>query len=376
MRENFHFASVEEIVEEVRNGRMIILVDDEKRENEGDLVMAAELVTPEAITFMATQGRGLICLPLTRERIQELKLEPQANRNESTFGTAFTVSIEAKEGVTTGISAPDRAQTIHVAIDPTKTTDDIRTPGHIFPLEARAGGVLARAGHTEAAVDLARLAGMTPAGVICEVMNDDGTMARLPQLIEFSERHGLKLGSIADLIAYRSRHDKTVRRVVEIELDSRFGGTFHCIVFKSDLDATEHFALIKGDITTEGPVLVRVHAINLLNDLIWDRFEGRDGEFQAALKMLAEEGRGVAVLIFEYDPYPAERLIARKSDPGGPSMELRRHGIGAQILQDLGIHEMILLTNSPRPIVALEGFGLSVVGHCPIVPLKKGDFES
>ncbi len=363
MSESYPLATVDEIIEEARNGRMIVLVDDENRENEGDLVIPAQLATPDAINFMAKFGRGLICLTLTGERVGELGLSLQKVHNASEFDTAFTVSIEARQGVTTGISAPDRAQTIRTAIDPNSTADDITTPGHVFPLEARSGGVLARAGHTEAAVDIARLAGLAPAGVICEIMKDDGTMARLPELIAFAQTHALKLGSIADLIAYRAHHDPTIRRAAETTIRSRFGGEFHTIVYHNDIDATEHIALIKGDITTPEPVLVRVHAVNILSDVIWDMFEHRDGDFQAALAAIGEEGRGVAVLVFEYDPYPSERILGRNGERDRGPGELREVGVGAQILRDLGIHEMELLSSSPKPVIALEGFGLRIVGH-------------
>jgi 3,4-dihydroxy 2-butanone 4-phosphate synthase/GTP cyclohydrolase II len=370
MSESYPLATVEEILDEARNGRMIVLVDDENRENEGDLVIPAQLVTPDAINFMAKHGRGLICLMLTSERVSELGLTLQKVHNASEFETAFTVSIEARSGVTTGISAADRAQTIRTAIDPNSNANDITTPGHIFPLEARSGGVLARAGHTEAAVDIARLAGLAPAGVICEIMQDDGTMARLPELIAFVQAHGLKLGSIADLIAYRARHDPTIARAAETTVRSRFGGEFRTIVYRNEVDATEHIALVKGDITTPEPVLVRVHAVNLLSDVIWDTFEHRDGDFQAALAAIGEEGRGVAVLVFEYDPYPSERILGRNGERDRGPGELREVGVGAQILRDLGVHEMELLSSSPKSVVALEGFGLRIVGHRPYKALE------
>jgi len=352
----------EEIIEDMRNGRMVVLIDDEDRENEGDLVVPAQFVTPEVISFMAIHGRGLICLTLSAERAGYLGLQLQARRNLSDLETAFTVSIEARDGVTTGISANDRARTVQVAIDPAKGADDIRTPGHIFPLVAVEGGVLARAGHTEAAVDFARLANLQPAGVICEIMRDDGEMARLPDLIPFCQKHNLKLGSIADLIAYRAQHDQIIRRHYETAFATSVAGDFHLVVYKSNLDETEHYALVKGDISGPEPVLVRVHAHHLLNDMLFDTGDGKAGDLQSGLKAISEAGRGVFVLIYEHSPFPSERLMARAGKSEAPLTELREIGIGAQILRDLGIRSFELLTNSPKHIVALEGYGLTISG--------------
>jgi 3,4-dihydroxy 2-butanone 4-phosphate synthase / GTP cyclohydrolase II len=357
----------EAIIEEARNGRMFVLVDDEGRENEGDLVIPAQMATPEAINFMAKHGRGLICLALTAERVQELGLPLMSASNETRHRTAFTVSIEARDGVTTGISAPDRARTIATAIDPTKNRHDIVTPGHIFPLVAREGGVLVRTGHTEAAVDIARLAGLNPAGVVCEIMNDDGTMARRNDLIAFAQRHGLKIGTIADLIAYRRRHDRIVERALETDFESRWGGSFRMHVYVNRVAHAEHIALVKGDVTSPGPVLVRMHALNVLDDVLADRSSGRGGELQSAMGMIGQAGRGVVVLIRE--PLPtslSDRVKARLAGDRPVGDQLRDYGVGAQILLDLGVREMILLSNTKRTIVGLEGYGLSVAGQQPI----------
>ena len=358
---------IEEIIEEARNGRMFILVDDEDRENEGDLVIPAQMATPEAINFMAKFGRGLICLALTPERIEELGLPLMAQKNASRHGTAFTVSIEAREGVTTGISAPDRARTIAVAIDPSKGAADVATPGHVFPLMARHGGVLARSGHTEAAVDLARLAGLSSAGVICEIMNDDGTMARRDDLIAFAQSHGLKIATIADLIAYRRAHDRIVERSAETTFDSRYGGEFNLTVFRNSVDGGEHIALWKGDLGS-GPALVRVHALDLLDDVLGDSGSGRGGEVQEALRLIAEEGRGVVVLIDEHRPQGLSERVKRRiqKEVWSPDAELRDYGLGAQILLDLGVRQMILLHNTKHTFVGMEGFGLTVVDQRPI----------
>jgi len=357
---------IEEIIEEARNGRMFILVDDEDRENEGDLVIPAQMATPAAINFMAKYGRGLVCLALPRERVEQLKLPLMGQHNATRLQTAFTVSIEAKEGVTTGISAPDRARTIAVAIDPTKSADDIVTPGHIFPLMARDGGVLVRTGHTEAAVDIARLAGLNPSGVICEIMNDDGTMARRPELIAFAQLHGLKVATIADLIAYRLRHDRIVERKLETKFNSRFGGAWKLHIYASKVPYAEHIVLVKGDITKGGPVMARMHAINMLDDTFGS--DGpRFGALQGAMSMIAKEGRGVVVAIRE----PMLTILSERvrGMMQGESFvpALRDYGIGAQILLDLGVHEMILLSNTERTIVALEGYGLTVVERRAIV---------
>ena len=358
---------IAEIIEEARNGRMFILVDDEQRENEGDLVIPAQMATPDVINFMAKHGRGLICLALTRERVQQLQIPLMPQLNASRLSTAFTVSIEAREGVTTGISAPDRARTVATAIDPTKGPGDIVTPGHVFPLMARDGGVLVRTGHTEAAVDIARLAGLNPSGVICEIMNDDGTMARRDDLIAFAQLHGLKVATIADLIAYRRRHDRIIERKLETEFESDYGGTFHMIVYVNEVTYAEHIALVKGDVTTPEPVLVRMHALNVLDDVLGSKARGRGGTLQASLQMIARAGRGVAVLIREPTPTALSDRVRRLMAQGAERVPaLRDYGIGAQILLDLGVRDMILLSNTRRTIVGLEGYGLTVVDQRPI----------
>ncbi len=371
-------APIEDILADVRAGRMVVVVDDEGRENEGDLIVAAEKADAAAVNFMAKHGRGLICLALTRQRVEDLQLPLMAPRNLSRHQTAFTVSIEAREGVTTGISAADRARTIAVAIDAKKGKDDIQSPGHVFPLVARDGGVLVRAGHTEASVDLARLAGFTPAGVICEIMNDDGTMARLPQLLEFAAQHGLKVASIADLIAYRRRHDTIIRRALETTLNSRYGGEFKMIVYANTVEYAEHIALVKGDLRAPGPVPVRMHSINVLADLLGADEAGGDGRdvlLHHAMQMIGQEGRGVIVLIREPRATAVSDSLraARTRPPSGAHIskpekaanppELREYGIGAQILLDLGVHDMTLLSNSHRTPVGLEGYGLSIAGE-------------
>jgi 3,4-dihydroxy 2-butanone 4-phosphate synthase/GTP cyclohydrolase II len=359
------FSTIEEIIDDARNGQMFVLIDDESRENEGDLVIPAQMATPQAINFMARYGRGLICLALGRRRVGELKLPLMPRRHESRHDTAFTVSIEAREGVTTGISASDRARTIMVAIDPSKGSDDIVSPGHVFPLEARDGGVLVRAGHTEAAVDIARLAGLNPSGVICEIMNDDGTMARTPDLLRFAQRHGLKIATIADLIAYRLKHDRIVERILDTDLDSLYGGRFRMIVYVNRAAYAEHVALVKGDTAGDGPpMLVRMHALNLLDDVLHDVRDGKAGELHQSMRMIGEAGRGVVVLI--RDPHPtslSDRLRARLAAGEDGPPQLRDYGVGAQILLDLGVREMILLSNSRRTIVGLQGFGLAVTGR-------------
>jgi 3,4-dihydroxy 2-butanone 4-phosphate synthase / GTP cyclohydrolase II len=362
-----YLSTIEEILEEARQGRMFVLIDDEDRENEGDLVIPAQCATPEAINFMARFGRGLICLAMTGERIEQLRLPLMSKQNASRHQTAFTVSIEAREGVTTGISAADRARTIQVAIDPAMGADDIATPGHVFPLVARDGGVLVRAGHTEAAVDLARMAGMNPAGVICEIMNDDGTMARLPDLVAFAQRHGLKVGTIADLIAYRLTNDRLVEREIATDFHSRFGGDFRLQVYVNVLDGVEHVALVKGDVTTAEPVLVRVHAVNMLEDLLGEGESGRGDQLHRAMELIGAAGRGVIVILREPAPDGiSQRIrISLGHQPDKPR-DLRVYGIGAQILSDLGVKSMVLLSNTGRTIVGLEGYGLSVVETRPI----------
>ncbi|WP_020593316.1 3,4-dihydroxy-2-butanone-4-phosphate synthase [Kiloniella laminariae] len=357
----------EEIIEEARNGHMFILVDDENRENEGDLVIPAQMATPEAINFMAKYGRGLICLALSKKRVEELGLSLMAQKNGTRHETAFTVSIEAKEGVTTGISAPDRARTISVAIDPSASVADIVTPGHVFPLVARDGGVLVRTGHTEAAVDIARLAGLNPAGVICEIMNDDGTMARRDDLIDFARTHKLKIATIADLIAYRRKHDHLVERTLESTFVSDFAGGFNLAVYVSKTTYAEHIALWKGEISSDRPVMVRMHALNVLDDVLGDNRSGKAGDLHNAMKMIGQEGEGVVVLIREPSPSSLSDTIRTRigQAPTG-SHDLRDYGVGAQILLDLGVGEMILLTNSEKHIVGLDGYGLSVVEQRPI----------
>ena len=368
-----YLSSIEEIIEDARNGRMFILVDDEERENEGDLVIPAQMATPDAINFMATHGRGLICLALTGERCTQLGLDLMSQRNESRHSTAFTVSIEAREGVTTGISAPDRAHTIAVAIDPSTGAGDIASPGHVFPLMAREGGVLVRTGHTEAAVDLARLAGLNPAGVICEIMNEDGTMARLPDLVKFAQFHGFKIGAIADLIAYRRRNDRIVERVHETNLQSRHGGEFKMYLFVNKAEYAEHIALVKGDISDAGPTLVRMHAINVFEDALGSTARGRAGDLQKSMEIIGKEGRGVVVIIRERSHNYLSRQLGADNgetpaagDPSGRPRALRDYGVGAQILLDLGVKELVLLSNTPRTIVAIEGYGLTVIDRRPI----------
>ena len=363
------FATIEEAIEDIRAGRMVVVCDDEDRENEGDLTMAAQFVTPEAINFMATYGRGLICLSLTPERCEELNLDLMAAKNESPFQTPFTVSIEAAEGVTTGISAADRARTIQVAIDPEARPRDLVQPGHVFPLKSRPGGVLERTGQTEAAVDLARLAGLNPSGVICEIMNDDGTMARLPDLVAFAQRHGLKVGTIAGLIAYRLENDRLVERDIATTFKSRFGGDFRLQVYTNVLDGVEHVALMKGDVTTPGPVLVRVHAVDMLEDLLGEGESGRGDQLHRAMEAIGAAGRGVVVVLREPAPDSVSRRIrASLGQHPAPTRDLRVYGIGAQILADLGVRDMILLSNTDRTIVGLEGYGLTVVETRPIPP--------
>ena len=363
-----YLSSIEEIIEDARNGRMFILIDDEGRENEGDLIVPAQMATPEAINFMAKHGRGLICLALTRERIEALGLSLMPQSNASRLQTNFTVSIEAREGVTTGISAPDRARTVAVAINPTTTSEEIVTPGHVFPLAARDGGVLVRAGHTEAAVDLARLAGLNPSSAICEIMNDDGTMSRLPDLVKFAQFHGLKIGSIADLIAFRRRHDRIVERLAETTINSVYGGEFTVRIYQNKVEYAEHVALIKGDIVAGSePVLVRMHALSLFDDVLGDRGAWGAGTLQAAMRMIGEAGRGVIVVIREPRPTAlSDRIDSQRSQPQRPVNELRDYGVGAQILLDVGVRDMILLANAERAIVGLEGFGLRVVETRPL----------
>ncbi|MBS0642711.1 MAG: 3,4-dihydroxy-2-butanone-4-phosphate synthase [Acetobacteraceae bacterium] len=362
-----YLSSAEELIEEARNGRMFILVDDEDRENEGDLIIPAQFATPDAINFMARHARGLICLAMTRQRVEKLGLPLMSRLNGTRHQTAFTVSIEAREGVTTGISAADRARTIAVAISPDTSRDDITTPGHVFPLVAREGGTLVRAGHTEASVDIARMAGLNPSGVICEIMNDDGTMARLPDLVTFAQKHNLKLGTIADLIAHRRLTERLVKRVEEGDYEHPAGGMWRAMVYANTVEYQEHLVLVKGDVSGPEPVQVRMHAVDLLDDMTaaphWLAVHG-------AMHAIAKSGRGVVVLIREHRPTAlAERVRKLAAGAKRVNRELRDYGIGAQILLDLGVQNMVLLTNTPLNIIGLEGYGLNIVEQRPIPPL-------
>ena len=349
-------SSIEEIIDEARNGRMFILVDHEDRENEGDLVIPAQMATPDAVNFMATHGRGLICLTMTSERIAQLGLPLMASTNSARHETAFTVSIEAREGVSTGISAGDRARTISVAIDASKGPADIATPGHIFPLRARDGGVLVRAGHTEAATDISRLAGLNPSGVICEIMKEDGEMARLPDLVAFAQKHNLKIGTISDLIAYRRRHDNLVKLRDEQQITSEFGGDWTMRIYTDQTQGAEHIALIKGDISGDEPVLVRMHSLDPMLDMVGVGHEGRAFEFSQAMKTIAAEGRGAVVLLRDLQM----KLVPEE---GQSPQTLRQYGLGAQILSSLGLSRITLLSNSPQPkVVGLDAYGLEIVG--------------
>jgi 3,4-dihydroxy 2-butanone 4-phosphate synthase/GTP cyclohydrolase II len=368
-----YLASAEDLIEEARNGRMFIMVDDESRENEGDLIIPAQFATPDAINFMARHARGLICLAMTRQRVEQLGLPLMAAQNGTRHQTAFTVSIEAREGVTTGISAHDRAHTIAVAVNPESTRDDITTPGHVFPLMARDGGTLVRAGHTEASVDIARKAGLIPAAAICEIMNDDGTMARLPELVAFAQRHNLKLGSIADLIAHRRLTERLVSRVEEGDYRHPAGGDWRAIVYANTVEYQEHLALVKGDLSGPDPVIVRMHAVDLLDDMTgsphWIAIHN-------AMHMISRAGRGVVVLIREHRRTAlAERVRILSADKPRTPRVLRDYGIGAQILLDLGVKNMILLTNSRRTIVGLEGYGLNIIEQRPIPNIVGVDYE-
>ena len=348
-------SSIEEIIDDARNGRMFILVDHEDRENEGDLVIPAQMATPEAVNFMARHGRGLICLTLTGQRIDQLGLPLMASKNSSRHETAFTVSIEAREGVDTGISAKDRALTVAVAIDPKSGPQDLATPGHIFPLRARDGGVLVRAGHTEAAVDVSRLAGLNPSGVICEIMNDDGTMARLPDLVAFAQKHSLKIGTISDLIAYRRRHDNLVREQAVKRVHSVHGGDWLMRIFADETQGAEHIILTKGDLSGDGPVLVRMHALNPLEDVLGIG-DGHVGDLQGAMRIIAAAGRGVVVLL-------RDTTMKLVQEGEASPQTLRQYGLGAQILSALGLTEITLVTNSRAPkVVGLEAYGLSISG--------------
>ncbi len=380
MRSGFMmFNTIEEAIQDIRQGKMVILVDDEDRENEGDLTMAAEKVTPEAINFMAKYGRGLICLSLTPERVDELQLPLMTQDNTSSFGTAFTISIEAKRGVTTGISAADRATTIRTAIDPKSGPDDLARPGHVFPLRARPGGVLQRAGQTEGSVDLARLAGLYPAGVICEIMNDDGTMARVPQLMEFAKKHSLKIVTIKDLIAYRVKKESLVRRVAVTKLPTSYGGDFTAILYANDIDNMNHIALVKGEIGPDDDVLVRVHSECLTGDVFGSQRCDCGEQLHNAMKMIEKEGKGIILYMRQegrgigivgklkaYELQDKGKDTVEANIALGYKPDLRDYGVGAQILRDVGVRRIRLLTNNPKKIIGLEGYGLTVVERVPI----------
>jgi 3,4-dihydroxy 2-butanone 4-phosphate synthase / GTP cyclohydrolase II len=365
-------SSIEDIIEDARNGRPYILVDAEDRENEGDVIIPAQFATPDQINFMAKHARGLVCLAITLERAKQLRLPPMTAENDAPLGTAFTVSIEAKEGVTTGISAHDRAHTCAVAIDPSKGPDDIVSPGHVFPLVAKDGGVLVRTGHTEAAVDISRLAGLNPAGVICEVMNDDGTMARLPDLIAFAQLHGLKIGTIADLIAYRRRTERQVERVLDTPFESVFGGHFRMLIYRNTIDGTEHVVLAKGRIEADKPTLVRMHRVDMAADIL-GHVEVRRDYVPAALKTIGDyAGAGVAVFLRDPNPAWLSQRYGGMAAEENRNNALRDYGVGAQILLDLGVRDMMLLSSRPIRPAALEGYGLRIVGHRPLAEEGEG----
>jgi len=364
-------STIEEVIADAKAGKLFILVDDEDRENEGDLCVVAECATADAINFMAKYGRGLICLALTRQRTETLGLAMMDRRNESRHETAFTVSIEAREGVTTGISAHDRAHTIKTAIDPNCNERDITTPGHIFPLVGRDGGTLVRAGHTEAVIDIARAAGYdNPAGVICEIMNDDGRMARLPDLVTFAKAHDLKIASIADLIAWRRRNESLVQRMVETTVTTRIGGDWRMMIYANTISNIEHIALVKGDISGDAPVLVRMHALDLMADLLGEVSEKRAGnELAAAMQMIGDAEQGVVVVLREASASSLTTMVSQKivaQIDGGSNRELRDYGVGAQILTDLGVSQMVLLSNTRPNVVSLEGYDLEIIDWQPL----------
>jgi len=354
---------IEDILEDARNGRPYILVDAEDRENEGDIVIPAQFATPDQINFMIRQARGLVCLALTADRARQLRLPPMAADNRESMKTAFTVSIEAKDGVTTGISAADRARTIHVATDPSRGVDDIVSPGHIFPLVARDGGVLVRAGHTEAAVDISRMAGLTPAGVICEIIKDDGEMARMPDLVAFAQLHGLKIGTIADLITYRRRTERFVERVMDTPFESVHGGPFRLMLYRDTIEGGEHVALVHGRIDPSKPTMVRMHQVDFAADLLGHR-EDRQNYIPAALKAISDND-GPGVVVFLRDPALqglAERLSGVEKKPANADRAIKAYGLGAQILLDLGVRDMIVMSSTRPEPTALEGYGLRIVG--------------
>jgi 3,4-dihydroxy 2-butanone 4-phosphate synthase/GTP cyclohydrolase II len=364
-------STIEAVIADAKAGKLFILVDDEDRENEGDLCVVAECATADAINFMAKYGRGLICLALTRQRTEALGLTMMDRRNESRHETAFTVSIEAREGVTTGISAHYRAHTIKTAIDPNCNERDITTPGHIFPLVGRDGGTLVRAGHTEAVIDIARAAGYdNPAGVICEIMKDDGRMARLPDLVTFAKAHDLKIASIADLIAWRRRNESLVRRMVETNVTTRIAGDWRMMIYANTISNIEHIALVKGDISGDTPVLVRMHALDLMADLLGEVSEKRAGnELASAMQMIADAGQGVVVVLREASASSLTAMVSQKivaQIDGGSNRELRDYGVGAQILTDLGVSQMILLSNTRPNVVSLEGYDLEITDWKPL----------
>ena len=358
------FSKTEDIIKDAKKGKMFILVDDEKRENEGDLVVPAQNINSEKINFMAKYGRGLICLALSGKRIEELNLPLMPQHNAARRKTAFTISIEAKKGISTGISAKDRAKTIQVAINKKTNSKDISTPGHIFPLRAQDGGVLVRAGHTEAAVDIATLSNLNPSGVICEIMNDDGTMARRDDLFKFSKEHKLKIATISDLISYRRKKEKIIERALETKIKSKYGGDFNLIVYKNKIVPAEHIALIKGKINSKKPVLVRVHALNFLTDILGTT-TFMDNQIKKSMQMISKKKNGVIVIMREPRAWTLSQRI-KSSSEDKKNLQLRDYGVGAQILIDLGIKNMILISNSKKTIVGLEGYGLKIINTIPI----------